>query len=283
VTNSLADKSPAKLSAPKVLLAALAGTAVVANALVFLCFHLDLIDTAIWITVFQSSMISSVVGFAFAAIAGSILFQIDEHLHAVQIMLGASIALQTYSVIHLRKSIDFRAMLPFLSGGILVLPVGIYILAYVSPPLLLMATGVFLCIFGFYSLGGIVPPFKPVSISSDFIAGALGGILGPVTASPAFFVTIRCGSKGLDKTRQRGIYQPYILIMQIATLAALLLVGGSALPKSLDLLQYVPPALAGAYVGVKLFERLNDRQFFAVVAGFLIFSGCGLIAKAFVS
>ena len=91
----------------------------------------------------------------------------------------------------------------------------------------------------------------------DAIAGALGGITGGLAGLPGSIVTIWCGMRGWDRLRQRAIYQPYILVMQIATLVALrfqrLQDEHRARPR------FVPFALLGAMGGLALFHRMTHR------------------------
>jgi uncharacterized membrane protein YfcA len=237
-------------------------------------------NIAVWATVFQASMLSSVVGFAFSAIAGAILFHIDaSYLHAVQTMLVASISMQSYSVFYLRENINLRALAPFLAGGAATLMLGAYVVTHSKPEFLLVLIGTFLVLYGLYTFRGTVPRLESTGVTGDVCAGALGGITGPVAAFPGPFVTIWCGLKGWDKSRQRGVAQPYILIMQIFSLGALSVMSGSQTAMDWPILQYTVPAIAGARFGLKLFERLNDRQFLSMIAAFLILSGIAMVAK----
>jgi uncharacterized membrane protein YfcA len=237
-------------------------------------------NVAVWATIFQASMLSSVVGFAFSAIAGAILFHVDNsYLHAVQTMLVASISLQSYSVFYLGKNINLRALVPFLAGGTVTLMFGVYVVTHTKPELLLILIGTFLILYGLYTLNGTVPRLKSAGIAGDVCAGALGGITGPVAAFPGAFVTIWCGLKGWDKMRQRGVAQPYILTMQVLSLGAISVMSGSRVGMDWTILQYAVPAIAGGMFGLKLFERLNDRQFLSMIATFLILSGTAMVAK----
>jgi uncharacterized protein len=247
-------------------------------------FHRELAqaNTAIWATIFLSSMLSSVVGFAFSAIAGASLFHIDNsYIHAVQTMLVSSISLQSYSVLHLRKTINLGALLPFLAGGAATLALGAHIATHTKPALLLLVIGTFLVVYGTYTSMGPSLRLKSTNggIFGDIFAGALGGITGPVAAFPGPFVTIWCSMKGWDKSRQRGIGQPYILIMQVITLATLSLMSGAQVAADWHLLQYILPAIAGAFFGLKLFERLDDKQFLSIISVFLVISGVAMLAK----
>jgi len=75
------------------------------------------------------------------------------------------------------------------------------------------------------------------------------------------------------------VAQPYILVMQIVTLAAFIVMRGATAAIDWPLLQYALPAIAGAILGLKLFERLNDRQFLSIVAVFLTLSGLAMMAE----
>jgi uncharacterized protein len=237
-------------------------------------------NVGIWATIFLASMLSSVVGFAFSAIAGAILFHIDNsYLHAVQTMLVASISLQSFSVFYLRKNIVVRALAPFLAGGAATLMLGVYVVTHTKVEALLVLTGTILILYGLFTIRGKVPRLHYTGIAGDVCSGALGGITGPVAAFPGAFVAIWCSLKGWDKSRQRGVTQPYILTMQIFTLGALSVMSGPRVALDWPLLQYPLPAIAGAVFGLKLFERLNDRQFLSMIAALLVVSGIAMVAK----
>ncbi|MGI9522258.1 MAG: hypothetical protein ACR2PG_11475 [Hyphomicrobiaceae bacterium] len=75
---------------------------------------------------FAASSISSIVGFAFSPIAGSLLFHIvPDHLTAVSILLICSITLQFYSVVALASHIRWNELTPFLVGGLIGLLPGV--------------------------------------------------------------------------------------------------------------------------------------------------------------
>ena len=115
---------------------------------------------------------------------------------------------------------------------------------------------------------------------ADACAGFLGGITGGLAGFPGAFVTIWCGLMGWDKTRQRSVYQPFILGMQPVTLIAIHVMRPQAAAQtSLDwkILAFVPAALLGAWFGLRIFKRLSDRQFEIVVNVLLIMSGIGLV------
>ena len=84
--------------------------------------------------------------------------------------------------------------------------------------------------------------------------------------------------RGWDKVVQRSIYQPYILILQVSTLAVLSLVGERSVFDA-EAAAYALPGLVGAYLGLQVFQRLTDVQFQRIVNLALIFSGLALAVK----
>ena len=110
----------------------------------------------------------------------------------------------------------------------------------------------------------------------DALAGALAGIAGGLAGFPGAFVTIWCLMRGWDKLRQRAVYQPYILAMQLVTIACLR--WQSPIHDSIAQdLAFVPFALVGAVGGLAVFQRLSQKQFQLVVSLLLAVSGVGLL------
>jgi hypothetical protein len=71
------------------------------------------------LVIFIAASVSSTVGFAFSAIAAAMIFHfVPDNVEAVKIIMVASIAIQTYSVANLYRTISWRACAPFLIGGI---------------------------------------------------------------------------------------------------------------------------------------------------------------------
>ncbi len=229
--------------------------------------------------IFLAATISSTVGFAFSAIAGSmILHYVPNGVEAVQIMMVASIGIQIYSVAGLYRAISWSRCMPFIAGGLALLPVGILLLLTIRQQSYLLMIGAALVIYGVYML--LRRPVRVVRSyrMTDVLVGALGGISGPLAAIPGIPVTIWCGMRGWDKVEQRAVYQPYILVMQIIGLAALLLLDHRA---TLDpmLFAYAFPALAGALIGLRVFNALTDSQFQRMINLALVASGAALVLK----
>src|SRR6185295_4139394 len=234
---------------------------------------------AVSIVIFVAASLSSTVGFAFSAIAAAMIFHlVSDTVEAVQIMMVASIAIQAYSVAGMWRTISLRACAPFLIGGVATMPAGIYLLLCLRPQAYIVAMGLALALYGAYMLIRQPPSIKRGGAFTDVAVGALGGITGPLAAFPGAFVTVWCGMRGWDKVVQRSVYQPYILIIQILTLGGLSLSAGRSVINA-NMIAYALPAVAGAWLGLQVFQKMSDAQFRTLVNVALIVSGIALTLK----
>jgi len=236
---------------------------------------------AIVVAVFVAALVSSVAGFAFSAICGALLAPFVDHpVEAVQIMLVCSAAGQSYMVWCLRRDIDWRALVPFLSGAIPGLPLGLFLLLNADPRVYARALGVLLIVYAVAMVTRRPVTLRVQHPALDGFAGFLDGITGGIAAFPGAPVTIWCGLKGWSKERQRGLFQPFILVLQLAALA--LLASGlvpAPNPAEVGVAAFVglPAMLLGTMLGLTLFRRLSDRQFSKVLNLFLVASGIALL------
>lgn len=232
--------------------------------------------------VLAGSIVSSIGGFAFSAICGALLVHLmSGPVHIVQVMMICSIAIQSLSVAALWRNVDWKMLPVFLVGGVLGLPIGVAILTNLGQFGFQRTIGALILIYAVYMLFR-----RPVTLRStgpilDACAGFFGGITGGLAAFPGAAVTVWCSMKGWDKARQRGVYQPFILAMQILALLAIHLMSRNA-PWGTDVdlgtLAFVPLALLGTWFGLLIFRQLSERQFDRTVNLLLVISGAGLIA-----
>jgi uncharacterized protein len=231
--------------------------------------------------VMVASTISSIAGFAFSPICGAILLQImNDPVQVVEILMICSIANQSLCVAVLWRNIDWRAISPFLLGGLLGLPFGVFLLLHIGQLWIKDAIGALTACYSIYALLNRTPTVAGQNTSLDAAIGFVGGITGGLAGFPGAPVTIWCGLKGMGKQRQRGIFQPFILLMQLTALA-LIQVMQSHTQQTASLhfhpLPFVPVALIGTWFGLTIFRRMSDPSFALVVKLLLLVSGIGLL------
>src|SRR5258706_3911188 len=227
-----------------------------------------------------AALVSSIAGFAFSALAGSALAYLGtDPVHAVQTMVLCSIAIQLYAVVKIRESIRWSSLWPMLLAGAVTIPLGVWLLVHVDADIYAAGLGVFLTDYGCYVLLRREVRVVRGTAWRDAIAGALGGLAGGLAGFPGSFVTIWCSMRGWDKFRQRAVYQPYILAMQIVTIVCLRWQAPVHVSIAQDL-GFVPFALLGAVGGLAVFQRMTNKQFQVAVSLLLAVSGVGLLARA---
>jgi hypothetical protein len=113
---------------------------------------------------------------------------------------------------------------------------------------------------------------------AELIAGLAGGITGGATAFPGAIPTIWCNLRGKTRLEQRGVVQPFILFMQLATLAYFSKFGVLASATWTSYLWCLPAVIAGTWLGLKLFDRIDEAKFRRLVLLYLLFSGVTLMA-----
>src|SRR5690349_22066824 len=119
--------------------------------------------------VFVASTLSSIAGFAFSAICGAMLFHLlPRPVDIVQIMIVCSIAIQMLSVATLRNVIDWRHLARFICGGLIGLPLGIYLLTHLTSHLYLRCIGTFLIAYGVFMIIRQPPKKTFTSATGDY-------------------------------------------------------------------------------------------------------------------
>jgi uncharacterized membrane protein YfcA len=235
------------------------------------CFLLSL-------AAFSGALVSGCAGFAFSAVAGSVLLRVLPPMEAVPLMMVCSVGVQAASVWSLRQDVHWKGSLTLIVGGLLGIPIAVYLLQNVETGAFRVAFGMAVALYAAYML------FRPAltslhqvqSSARSVLIGFGGGLIGGLTAMPGALPTIWCELRGMSKDQQRGMVQPFIAAMQICALA-LLLSSKSISPHVLvDLAVSVPALAAGTALGIILFKRVDQVAFRRIILITLLFSGLSL-------
>lgn len=228
---------------------------------------------ATFLSIFVGSLAAGLAGFAFSAIAGAMLFHWLAPIEAVPLLLACSITTQLFSISKLWHTMQWRRCFPYLAGGLAGIPLGAKLLQGFSPHTFSAAFGLFLICYSVYMLLRPHFTYRGGGHLAEVAAGFAGGITGGATAFPGAFPTIWCNVRGMSKLEQRGVVQPFILLMQIATIIYFSKLGIFAPATWATFLSCVPAVLIGTWLGLQLFDRIDDARFRQVVLLFLLLSG----------
>ncbi|WP_316184336.1 MULTISPECIES: TSUP family transporter [unclassified Bradyrhizobium] len=228
--------------------------------------------------VFSGAFVSGLAGFAFSAVAGAILLHGLQPLEAVPLMMACSVGVQATNLWALRNSIRWKESLVLILGGLLGVPLALWLLRNADARLFQQMFGPTIAVYAATML------FKPglgsvrrMSRHRTAIVGFGGGLIGGLTAMPGALPTIWCEMHGLPNTDQRGLVQPFIAVMQIASLGMMLARQDLSSRVIVDLALSIPALLAGTALGIFAFRRVNDTLFRRLILSILLLSGVLLV------
>ncbi len=197
---------------------------------------------------FAAALVAGVAGFAFGIVAAAVWLYFLSPAETTALIVAFGLIVQGVAVWKLRKSLEPMRLLPFLLGGAIGVPIGVELLQWTSPASLRIGIGVGLVLYSLYSL--IRPRLAPVTAggkTADGAIGVLNGLVGGATGLAGIVATVWCTLRGWPRDEQRTVFQPVSVSVFLMT--------------------------------VKLYGRLDEAGFRAVVLGLLLVSGLGLVVR----
>jgi uncharacterized protein len=232
------------------------------------------------IATFAGALVAGLSGFAFGLIAASIWLYILTPLQTATLIVAFGLIVQGYSVWKLRHALDWRKLWPFVAGAAVGVPAGVYVLTWANPAHVRAGIGAFLVLFSLYSL--FRPAMKPITaggLGADAGVGFLNGVLAGITGLAGILVTIWAGMRGWPKDQQRAVFQP--IAVAIFAMTALWFGARGVITADVTWLFLIglPALLAGTWLGMKLYGRLDEAGFRKVVLVLLLVSGAALLLQ----
>jgi len=227
---------------------------------------------------FAGALVAGLSGFAFGLIAASIWLYILDPVQTATLIIAFGLIVQGYSVWKLRDALDWRKLWPFVIGAALGVPAGVTILTWANPAHVRAGVGAFLVLYSLYALfRPAIAPIKAGGAVADAGIGFLNGVLGGMTGLAGILVTLWCGLRGWPKDVQRTVFQP--VAVAIFLMSALWMGARGAITADIVKLFLIglPALLAGTWLGLQLFGRLNEAAFRRVVLALLLASGAVLM------
>jgi uncharacterized membrane protein YfcA len=228
---------------------------------------------------FAAALVAGLAGFAFGLVAAAVWLHVLTPLQTTTLIVAFGLIVQGYAVWKLRRALKPARLLPFLIGGVLGVPVGVALLRWTPADSLRVAVGVLLIAFSIYSLAR--PQFRRFAGGgrlADGGVGVLSGILGGLTGFGGILPTIWSNIRGWPKDEQRAVFQPTGVAIFLGTALSLGGTGTVTADTVRLFLIGLPALLAGSWLGLKLYGRLDEAGFRRVVLVLLLVSGLALLA-----
>lgn len=233
--------------------------------------------SVVWLGAFLGALATGCAGFAFGIAASSVWLHVIDPLYVTFLIVACGTLLQGVFTWPMRKSINPSRLWPFVVGGLIGIPMGVWLVANTDVRSLKFALGIFLCVYGIYALA--TPKLPYVGRGGRTADGAIGlasGVLSGIGGYSGVLSTIWTQLRGWSRDDARGVYQPFIFVMHVGTLLFLGVLASDQ--KGLILLAVALTALPfGGWVGWKLYGHLDDRRFRQVLAAMLVASGIALV------
>ena len=230
------------------------------------------------VAVFLGAFVSGFAGFAFSAVAGAILLHTLLPMEVVPLMMACSVGVQATNLWALRRDIEWKQSLVLVLGGILGVPIAVWLLQNTDARTFREVFGLVVIIYAGYML------FRPglsnlklMNRSRNALVGFGGGLIGGLTAMPGALPTIWCDMHGVPKNQQRGLVQPFIAAMQIFALALMLMHHSLSVGVFANLLLSIPALIAGAVLGILAFRNVSEQIFRRLILLVLLVSGLLLV------
>lgn len=227
---------------------------------------------------FAAAFVAGLAGFAFGIVAAAVWLHFLSPAQAAALIVSFGLIVQGAAVWKLRKSLNWRRLLPFLVGGAIGVPLGGEILRWTNSGSLRAVIGAILVLFSLYSLlRPKLPSAARAGQTADGAVGIVNGVIGGATGLAGIATVIWCNLRGWPPAEQRAVFQPAgvaVFLMTALWLGGTGMVGGATL--SLFLLG-LPFLALGTWAGLKCFGRLDEAAFRRVVLSLLLISGLSLL------
>ncbi|MEQ8506421.1 MAG: sulfite exporter TauE/SafE family protein [Rhodospirillales bacterium] len=227
---------------------------------------------------FMAAFVAGSSGFGDALVAAAIWLHVLPPVEAAPLIISTGIVLHVFLLLRLRRQLDFRRLLPFLSLGVVGVPIGTWLLQHLPAEPFKLAVGALLILYG----GGLLIVSNPPTVKRggrglDAAAGGIGGVLGGMAGLSGIVPAVWSGLRGWPREQARGVTQPFILIMHSLSLAAMAYAGLITPQLTQNFLYALPALVVGGLIGIGCYTRLNEERFRRIVLAILATAGVSLI------
>jgi len=222
---------------------------------------------------FAGAFVAGLSGFAFGLVAASLWLYILDPVQSATLIIAFGLLVQGYSVWKLREALDWGR----LWGAAVGVPAGVTLLIWSDPRSVRLAVGIILIVYSLYAFFRPAPKFSGGGRASDAAVGFLNGAVGGLTGLAGILVTIWCNLRGWPKDVQRTVFQP-VAVATFLMSALWLGAGGTVTAETAKFfVMGLPCLLAGTWLGLKLFGRIDEATFRKIVQALLLVSGVTLV------
>lgn len=237
----------------------------------------------LWITgvAAVAGFVQGLSGFGFAMVAVSLwAWVLEPRLAVVLAVFGGLVGQAVAAAMGGAGESRGRAG-PFLVGGLLGLPIGLWLLPHIDVQMFRAIVGATLVVWcPVMLLAPRLPSIRAGGRFADGLAGAVGGLMASLGGVSGAAPTLWCAIRGYDGHTVRAIIQQFNLTMLAATMTGYALAGVVSMDMLPAMALVVPSLLLPTVLGIKAYGRMTPEAFRTVVMVLLTCAGFALLASA---
>lgn len=222
--------------------------------------------------------VSGLTGFGTGISALPLWLYAVPPLLAGPLVVACSVISQVQTLPAIWHAIDFRRALPLMAAGLLGVPVGTLLLPRVSVTAFKLGVAILLIAYcGFMLLRRIRFHVQWGGRLADAVVGLCGGVLGGLAGLSGPLPTIWAGLRGWEKDAKRGVLQAFNLSILAFAFVSQAFAGLMTAELGRLVLIAAPGTLVGAFIGRRLYGRLDNVRFDKLVLVLLLIAGFALL------
>ncbi len=229
------------------------------------------------IVVLASSLIQGMAGFGSALVSMSILTFFLPVKTATPLVLMNGVFVNIIIFLRLKQKFRFSKLLPLLVGSLIGIPVGIYGLILMPETVIKAILAVLIALYAIFSLVYRNHTFNIRSWWGYFF-GFLSGTLGSAFSTNGPPAVIYAILRDWGKSDIMVTLQAYFVISGLIIMAAHGINGLITLTVLKYWVLLIPIQLAGVFIGMRIFNRINQVVFRRIIYIMLIILSINLFA-----
>ena len=231
-----------------------------------------------------AGFVQGLSGFGYSMTAMALWAWTLEPMLAAPLAVFGGLTGQIIQAVTQRRGFHWRALLPFLLGGLAGLPLGLWLLPQLDMVWFKLVLGAFLVIVcPTMAFAHHLPALRlpaPVQRACDGVAGVIGGVMSGLGGFAGVVPTLWCQLRRMPKDEQRQVIQNFNLMMLAITFAGY--VGAGIVTRGMlpAFAVALPAMLLPSLWGGRLYRRISDQAFRRVVLGLLTLAGVAMLAAS---
>ena len=235
---------------------------------------MDSISQVVLIGAIVGGFVSGLAGFGTGLTMLPIWLLSVQPTVAGPLVVICALVAQAQTLPYIWSSIDWRRLLPFLLSAAVVIPIGTYLLGYVSTEIFQLGIGILLITYSTVMLAKrrsnwVIQGTPTANSLIGFCGGVLGGIAGLSGVLPTLWINLH----SWDKASKRGFFQGFNLVVLAMAFVLMWLAQYITMEVFRLALIALPGTIFGAWLGRKTYASLNDQRFDIAILLVLLFSG----------